>query len=140
MGCAGMLEGFYGSRDRHSKMNEKQKKDLVYLECSLIQGLFIEAYINSNLFKKEKRMYKIEKKPYGYKLTFGDMIKADEMKKWVDESKTALQTAPKEFGILIDMRTIKPLLNDAQVHMQEGQKLYKNKKEWPVRQLSWQMR
>lgn len=72
-------------------------------------------------------MYKIEKKPYGYKLTFGDFIKTDEMKNWVDESRKALVSAPKEFGIFVDMRTLKPLPDEAQKHMQEGQKLYKEK-------------
>lgn len=70
-------------------------------------------------------MYKIEKKDYGYKLTFGDSIKASEMKTWVDDSKKELATAKKEFGVFVDMRTLKPLDADAQVYMQEGQKLYK---------------
>ena len=72
-------------------------------------------------------MYKIEKKGYGFKLTFGGSMKADEMKRWVEESKTALVGAPKEFGVLIDMRTLQPLLEDAQTHMKEGQKLFKAK-------------
>jgi hypothetical protein len=72
-------------------------------------------------------MYKIEKKDYGYKLTFGDFIKEDEMKKWVEESKFALRTAPNSFGIFVDMRTLVPLPPEAQKQMQEGQKLYKEK-------------
>jgi hypothetical protein len=72
-------------------------------------------------------MYKIEKKDYGYKLTFGGFIQPDEMKTWVDESKKALATAPAKFGIFVDMRELKPLSKDAQEHMQEGQKLYKAK-------------
>lgn len=72
-------------------------------------------------------MYKIEKKNYGYKLTFGGTIKADEMMAWVDDSKKKLVMAAKEFGVFVDMRTLKPLATDAQVHMQEGQKLYKKK-------------
>jgi hypothetical protein len=35
-------------------------------------------------------MYKIEKKSYGFKITFSDIIDAKEMQKWVDESKKAL--------------------------------------------------
>lgn len=72
-------------------------------------------------------MYKIEKKGYGFKLAFGGSMKVDEVKRWVEESKTALVGAPKEFGVLIDMRTLQPLLEDAQTHMKEGQKLYKAK-------------
>ena len=72
-------------------------------------------------------MYKIEKMNYGFKLTFGDFINENEMKKWVEESKSVLQTAPKEFGIFVDMRTLKPLAPEAQKFMQEGQKFYKEK-------------
>ena len=70
-------------------------------------------------------MYSIEKKPYGYKLTFGGAIPAEEMSVWVKESKSALLGSPKEFGVLVDMRTLKPIGDDSQKHMQEGQKLYK---------------
>lgn len=72
-------------------------------------------------------MYKIEKEDYGFKLTFGDFIKAEEMMAWVDESKNALAAAPNEFGVFIDMRTLKPLPADTQAHMEEGQRLYKGK-------------
>lgn len=71
-------------------------------------------------------MYKIEKKNFGYRLVFGDFIQAEEMKKWVEESKEALKSSPAEFGVFVDMRTLKPLPQDSQVHMQDGQKLYKS--------------
>ncbi len=70
-------------------------------------------------------MYNIKKETYGYKLTFEGFIQDDEMKRWVDESKKALATAPSEFGVFVDMRNLKPLPKNAQPHMQEGQKLYK---------------
>lgn len=72
-------------------------------------------------------MYKIEKEPWGYKLTFGDFIQNEEMTKWVEESKAALADAPAEFGIFVDMRTLKPLPEDAKNTMMGGQKLYKEK-------------
>jgi hypothetical protein len=72
-------------------------------------------------------MYKLEKKGYGYKLVFGDYIKADEMREWLDEAKKTLISAPREFNIFVDMRTLKPLPSDAQSHMQSGQKLFKEK-------------
>ena len=72
-------------------------------------------------------MYTIEKKDYGYKLTFGGFIIADEMKLWVDESKKVLAEEPSEFGVFIDMRTLKTLSGDSQELMQEGQRLYKGK-------------
>jgi hypothetical protein len=73
-------------------------------------------------------MYKIEKKDNNiYKLTFKGFIDANEMKLWVEESKRALTMAPKEFGVFVDMRGLQPLSKDAQVYMQEGQRLYKKK-------------
>lgn len=72
-------------------------------------------------------MYNIEKTNYGFKLTFGDFIQAPEMKEWVEKSKEALADAPAEFYIFVDMRTLKPLPENAQPFMQEGQKLYKEK-------------
>ena len=70
-------------------------------------------------------MYSIEKKNYGYRLTFGDVIDAAEMKAWLDESKVVLQTSAESFGVFVDMRTLVPLRRDAQPYMQEGQKLYR---------------
>lgn len=70
-------------------------------------------------------MYNIERKEYGYKLTFGDIITSAEMKAWLDESKVILQTSPESFGVFVDMRTLVPLRRDAQPYMQEGQKLYR---------------
>ena len=72
-------------------------------------------------------MYTIKRTKYGYKLTFGDFISEDEMMKWVEESKKALEGAPKAFGILVDMRTLKALPPEAQEHMEKGQRLYKTK-------------
>lgn len=72
-------------------------------------------------------MYKIETKDYGYKLTFSDFIKVEEMQNWVKDSEKALAKASKAFGVVIDMRGLKPLPLDSQTHMQTGQKLYKEK-------------
>jgi len=72
-------------------------------------------------------MYQIQTTPYGFRLTFGGFIQLAEMQKWRDESKAALASAGKNFGVFVDMRTLKPLPPDAQVTMEEGQKLYKAK-------------
>lgn len=72
-------------------------------------------------------MYKIEKKGYGFKLTFGDSIEMEEMKKWADESKKALIGQSGKFGVLVDMRTLRPLKPEVQAVMIEGQKEYKIK-------------
>lgn len=72
-------------------------------------------------------MYKIEKKEFGYKLTFGGFILKEEMKNWLMESKEILETQTETFQIFVDMRTLKPLPAESQEFMQEGQKLYKQK-------------
>lgn len=70
-------------------------------------------------------MHKIEKVPYGFKLTFGGQIDKSEMEKWVGESQAALKGAAASFGVLIDMRTLVPLWPEVREIMQKGQALYK---------------
>jgi len=72
-------------------------------------------------------MTRIEKAPYGFKLTFGGFIQKDEMDRWVEDSRKALVSASGKFGVFVDMRTLKPLPAEAQPSMVEGQKLYKVK-------------
>lgn len=73
-------------------------------------------------------MYKIEKTNYGVKLTFGGFMQSTELSKWVEDSENTLKTiTSNSFGVLIDMRTLVPLSNDAQQEMQRGQVLYKQK-------------
>ena len=72
-------------------------------------------------------MYKIAKKDFGFQLTFGEFIDAAEMTRWREEAKAALVGAPKSFGVLIDMRTLKPggIQPDAQAIMVDGQGMFK---------------
>lgn len=73
-------------------------------------------------------MYKIEKTNYGVKLTFGGFMQSAELSKWVEDSENTLKTiTSNSFGVLVDMRTLVPLSNDAQQEMQRGQVLYKQK-------------
>ena len=72
-------------------------------------------------------MYKIDKKDYGYLLTFSGMVNLEEMSKWVEDSKKALTGAPSSFGVIIDMRDLKPIAEDVKKKMEEGQILYKEK-------------
>jgi len=72
-------------------------------------------------------MYKIETTDFGVRLTFGGFIKLEEMSSWVAESEKALKTLPPKFGVMVDMRNLKPLPAESQVEMQKGQKLYKEK-------------
>ncbi len=72
-------------------------------------------------------MYKVEKTGFGFKILFADFIKPEEMSGWLAESKKALLMPPKEFGVFVDMRTLKPLPPEAQSILEEGQKLFKQK-------------
>ena len=70
-------------------------------------------------------MYKIERKDYGFKLTFAGNMSKDEMSKWVEESKVVLTGQMGSFGVFVDMRTLGLLADDAKAEMMNGQKLYK---------------
>lgn len=72
-------------------------------------------------------MYKIEKQTWGFKLTFADFIKADEMEEWKNESEAALKAQTGEFGVFVDMRVLKTLPQDSKTVMEKGQALYKEK-------------
>ena len=70
-------------------------------------------------------MHTITKQPWGYKLTFAEMINNEEMKQWVKESQHALIGVKGQFGVFVDMRALKPLAAETQNTMVEGQQLYK---------------
>ncbi|MCK4856853.1 MAG: hypothetical protein KAT58_02690 [candidate division Zixibacteria bacterium] len=72
-------------------------------------------------------MYKIEKRDYGFRLTFGDVIDAEEMTRWLEESKTALPKQREKFTVFVDMRTLVPLAEGVQPIMTMGQMLYRQK-------------
>ena len=73
-------------------------------------------------------MYTIERRPAGYLLSFSGNIDKDEMQRWFNESKIAL-VGEKEssFGVVIDMRSLQPLKDEAKTIMVNGQQLYKKK-------------
>jgi hypothetical protein len=75
-----------------------------------------------------KAMYKIERRPSGYILTFTGLIDSTEMQRWFNDSKDKLAVeASSSFGVIIDMKDLKPLAADARTIMVDGQKLYKTK-------------
>lgn len=71
-------------------------------------------------------MYKIEQTQIGFKLTFGGTITKEELDSWFEESKKALSTCKKPFGVIVDMRNLEPLPPDVQADMVKGQMLYRN--------------
>jgi hypothetical protein len=72
-------------------------------------------------------MHRIEKKDFGFQLTFGDRMDVAEMTRWREEARAALEGGPRSFGVVIDMRTLKPggIQPDAQKIMVDGQGLFK---------------
>lgn len=73
-------------------------------------------------------MYKIERRPSGYILTFSGNIDTDEMQRWHNDSERNLSTeTSSSFGVIIDMRNLQPLTSESQALMVNGQKLYKAK-------------
>jgi hypothetical protein len=70
-------------------------------------------------------MYQIEAKDFGFKLTFGGSIPKPEMQKWADDAKVALRSKTGSFGVMVDMRTLKPLAEDVQAVMVQGQGQFK---------------
>ncbi len=73
-------------------------------------------------------MFTIETKKYGFRFNFSGFVTAEEMTKWVDEVKKIFSVPQaKEFGIFVDMQEMKPLPDDAQKVIVEGQTLCKTK-------------
>lgn len=70
-------------------------------------------------------MYKIEREPWGFKLTFAGYIDKDEMEAWVAESERAVDGVSGSFGVFVDMRDLKPLAPEVQEVMVGGQAFYK---------------
>lgn len=73
-------------------------------------------------------MYRIIKESFGFELTFGGTINLDEMTQWRQEAIRALVGAPRSFGVLIDMRTLKgdELEPETQQAIVEGIQHFKN--------------
>lgn len=72
-------------------------------------------------------MYRIEKKGWGYRLTFGGSIVAEEMAQWLEESRKILADQEEGFFVFVDMRTIIPLSRDSQIYIRDGQRLYRQR-------------
>jgi hypothetical protein len=71
-------------------------------------------------------MYKIELTGIGFKLTFGGTVTEQDLKPWFEESKTALMTCKKPFGVIVDMRNLKLLSPAVQAEIVKGQILYRD--------------
>lgn len=72
-------------------------------------------------------MYKIETKDYGIKLTFADFIIRKEIEEWSEKIILFLDQLPDRFGMLIDMRELKPLPVECQEIMEKTQLKFKTR-------------
>lgn len=73
-------------------------------------------------------MYKIERRPSGYILTFSGVITLEEINNWYKDSEEQLLFEDREsFGVIINMKDLIPLAAKERLVMVEGQKLYKDK-------------
>ena len=71
-------------------------------------------------------MYRIEKRDFGIKLTFGGVMSDRELITWLEESRPILAGMLEGFCVFVDMRTLGPLDKDGQKVMQLGQRTYKD--------------
>jgi hypothetical protein len=70
-------------------------------------------------------MYTLEKAPYGFKITIGGWATHAEATRILDESRVALNSCDRPFGVLVDIRTLKPLADDVQEVVDETQRLFR---------------
>ncbi len=66
-------------------------------------------------------MYKIEKKGWGYALTFGGIVGADEAAQWSQDWAEVLKDHLGPFSVFVDMRTMIPVSKEAVEPLAEGQ-------------------
>ena len=59
-------------------------------------------------------MYSIEQTHYGVKLVFSDFIGPEEMTRYKADFRKALDSLPNQFGLMSDMRSLKPLPQESQ--------------------------
>lgn len=73
-------------------------------------------------------MYKIDKRPSGYVLTFSGNIGPEEMQEWVEESQSVLQNETRSsFGVIVNMTNMEPMSIETSRILVGGQQLYKDK-------------
>ena len=70
-------------------------------------------------------MYRIVRTDWGFQLTFGESASAEEMRRFYEESKIALQDVSVPFYVFVDMRTLIPLDKEAQIYMFQAQRMYR---------------
>jgi hypothetical protein len=70
-------------------------------------------------------VYHIHPTPYGFRIRFAGRMSSDEMAGWALESDRILGHMHGEWGVLVDMRDVKPLDRDAALIMASAQARYR---------------
>jgi len=67
-------------------------------------------------------MFSIKETSYGLRIVLGDTIQESEMAKWAEFVTASLRNQKRPFGVLIDLRTLKPLTPAAAEQLQQTAK------------------
>lgn len=76
--------------------------------------------------RTRRGMYKIDQIDIGFKLTFGGTVTKEDLGPWFEESRKALNTCKKPFGVIVDMRDLGLLSPGVQAEIVKGQMLYRD--------------
>jgi hypothetical protein len=72
-------------------------------------------------------MYRIDKRDFGYRLTFSGLMPVHEIEAWLAESELLLPKEPEPFYVFVDMRDLELLPPESRPGMIRGQKLYRQR-------------
>ena len=71
-------------------------------------------------------VYRIERKEWGFHLTFEAFVPKAMMEAWVEESIPALDDVPPKFWVFVDLSRMAPVTQDTREVMIRGQQLYQD--------------
>jgi hypothetical protein len=66
-------------------------------------------------------VYKIDRTPYGLRLTLAGMMTTDEVRRWERDVVHALHELERPFGVFVDMRQLAPLSDEDQGGIKHAQ-------------------
>lgn len=70
-------------------------------------------------------MWNISRQSFGFVLTFSGILQQDDLRQWQNQVRQELKAPPPgTWGVVVDMRTLSPLSEEAQKLMVDGQQLF----------------
>jgi len=73
----------------------------------------------------EEPKYALEEMPFGFRVTIAGRVTRADAVQALKESREALSVCKKPFGVLVDIRTLKPMADDVQAIVDETQRLFR---------------